>query len=226
MPRVDLDAAAQAYRELAAPHVPTAYSIPADVLVDDPPAVDEQLEVTVDGPPREHLPYSLPAVDSPDRIRALFAELLSYPTDDVRAALRLGADPTTPAGVPDRLQRVADATADGLAQLGWIVRRHPWLADALSWELTGLAPQAVIPLEVRDAVKATAEQQGARLAVARYSTDSPDTVDTVIGLGIVDRDAVDEHGRPLDYGTVRLLLTTVRPPPPHTPPVTAAPAAW
>lgn len=135
-----------------------------------------------------------------DRIRALLAELFSLPAAEVREALGL-EDLAAIAAAEDAAadeQRFAAAMADGLARLGWLIRRHPRLAPALQWELAGLTPQAVIPPDELAAIAATAAAVGASVGPARYARYlGPDQHATAT---VVE----------LSPDAVRLVLTTVR----------------
>lgn len=173
-PEAALPGPAYARRTVTAP-APPAAAAPTDVLLGAGPVGD-------------------------DRIRALFAELLSLPTDQVRDALGLaGLGLELPAGgvVTASDQAFADAMADGLAHLGWLIRRHPRLARGLQWELAGLTPQAVIPPAELDAIAATARAVGASVSPARYGR--------FLGAGDVATSTVVE----LAPEAVRLVLTTV-----------------
>ena len=132
-----------------------------------------------------------------DRLRALFAELLSVPADAVRDAIGIaGPAMATANGATTAEQQFADAMATGLAHLGWMIRRHPRLAPALQWELAGLTPQAVVPPAELEAIAATARAVGAHVSPARYAR--------YLGAGGVATTTVVE----LAPDAVRLVLTT------------------
>ncbi len=93
-------------------------------------------------------------------------------------------------------QGLADDVAAGLAQLGWVIRRHPWLAPELRWELSGLSPRMLLAAAARDQVQQTAVEVGARVGPARFA--SAEVISTVCDFG---------------QGAVRLVLSTPRPAP-------------
>jgi hypothetical protein len=143
-------------------------------------------------------------------VRILLDELMSLPTAVVREALGVAlvvAD-DDPDEQPHRQQGLAHAVADGLVQLGYLVRRHPWLAAPLRDELLALTPCVVLAHPELQAVVATAQRLGGVATTARHSAD-PAAVATVFEMG---------------SDTVRLVLTSRRPQP--YPPTSGTPAAY
>lgn len=135
-------------------------------------------------------------------------ELLNLDPNLVREVLGAAADPAADDTPVHPTQGLANALADGLVQLGYVLRRNPRLAPEVRDELLGLAPRMVLAWPELQAVVAAATRVGGTAAPAKHTGGDPGAQATVIELG---------------SGTVRLVLVARTSPYPET---SAAPAAY